>query len=135
MSSLIYVNICYRSFSTLKGELLPYIISKQLFKPIQSIDDKNTSMVQVDLKQDIFRFVNKRLSVDAITKWSIFNDHYIDLEEAYYADVIRCYAYVSDKKIGLRANTVQMYHLANAKVEVIYLLQNLIMQRGNNIYV
>lgn len=106
-----------RTFSTLKGELLPYIISKQYFKPKQSIDDKNTSMVQVDLKQDIFRFVNKKLQDNSIRKWTAFNDHNNDLEEAYHGHVIRCYAYVSNKNIGLRANTVQMYHLANAKVE------------------
>ncbi|EFN89754.1 translation initiation factor eIF-2B subunit gamma [Harpegnathos saltator] len=104
-----------KTFSTLKGELLPYVISKQLLKP-KSIDDKNTSMVQVDLKQDIFRFVSKKLLDNTISKRSAFNDHNTDLEEAYYGDIIRCYAYVSNKRNGLRANTVQMYHLANTKV-------------------
>lgn len=95
---------------------MPYIINKQFLKPKQSIDDKNTSMVQVDLKQDIFRFVMKKLLDNSTRKWSAFNDHNTDLEEAYYEDIIRCYAYVANKRIGLRANTVQMYHLANAKV-------------------
>ncbi|XP_014472664.1 PREDICTED: translation initiation factor eIF-2B subunit gamma isoform X2 [Dinoponera quadriceps] len=105
-----------KTFSTLKGELLPYIISKQSFKYKEAIDEKNTSMVQVDLKQDIFRFVNKEFLDNSIKRRSAFNDHNNDLEEAFCEDIIRCYAYVSNKNIGLRANTVQMYHLANAKI-------------------
>lgn len=105
-----------KNFSTLKGELLPYIVSKQLLKPNQSIDDKNTSMVHVDLKEDIFRFAMKNPLDELISKMSAFNDHSTDLEESYHGDIIRCYAHVSNEKFGLRANTVQMYHLANAKI-------------------
>lgn len=80
------------------------------------MDDRNTSMVQVDLKEDIFRFATEKPLDELIRKMSAFNDHNTDLEEAYHGDIIRCYAHVSNKKFGLRANTVQMYHLANAKV-------------------
>lgn len=104
-----------RNFTTLKGELLPYIVSKQLSKP-KCVDDRNTSMVQMDLKEDIFRFATEEPLDELIRKMSAFNDHSTDLEEAYHGDIIRCYAYVSNNKIGFRANTVQMYHLANAKV-------------------
>ncbi|KAL6433010.1 hypothetical protein ACFW04_006361 [Cataglyphis niger] len=104
-----------KNFTTLKGELLPYIVSKQLSKP-KSVDDRNTSMVQVDLKEDIFRFAMEKPLDELIRKMSAFNDHSTDLEEAYYGDIIRCYSYISNEKFGLRANTVQMYHFANAKI-------------------
>ncbi|XP_012535638.1 translation initiation factor eIF-2B subunit gamma isoform X2 [Monomorium pharaonis] len=106
-----------KTFTTLKGELLPYIVGKQLSRPKQCIDDK-TSMAQMDLKEDIFHFaMEKESSLDElIKKISAFNDHSTDLEDAYNGDIIRCYAYVSNEKFGLRANTVQMYHLANAKI-------------------
>ncbi|XP_012223727.1 translation initiation factor eIF2B subunit gamma [Linepithema humile] len=104
-----------KNFTTLKGEFLPYIVSKQLSKP-KCVDDRNTSMVQVDLKDDIFRFAMEKPLDELIRKMSAFNDHNTDLEEAYHGDIIRCYAYVSNEKFGLRANTVQMYHLANAKI-------------------
>jgi len=105
----------FRNFTTLKGELLSYIVSKQLSKPKLSIDDK-TSMTQMDLKEDIFHFAMEKPLDELIRKMSAFNDHNTDLEDAYNGDVIRCYAHVSNEKFGLRANTVQMYHLANAKV-------------------
>ncbi|KAG7212412.1 hypothetical protein KM043_012729 [Ampulex compressa] len=105
-----------KNFSTLKGELLPYIVSKQLSQPPKSSDDKNASMVQVDLKEDIFRFaVEKPLDV-LIRKMSAFNDHTSDLKDAYHGDVIRCYAHIINGKFGLRANTIQMYYFANTKI-------------------
>ncbi|XP_072758124.1 translation initiation factor eIF2B subunit gamma [Anoplolepis gracilipes] len=104
-----------KNFTTLKGELLPYIVSKQLSRP-KSVDDKNTSMVQVNLKEDIFRFAVEKPLDELIRKMSAFNDHSTDLEEAYYGDIIRCYGHISSGKFGLRANTVQMYHFANAKI-------------------
>lgn len=110
----------FRNFTTLKGELLPYIVSKQLSRPKQSIDDK-TSMVQVDLKEDIFHFAMEKPLDVLIRKMSAYNDHSTDLEDAYNEDVIRCYAHVSNEKFGLRVNTVQMYHLANAKVVISYI--------------
>lgn len=115
-----------RNFSTLKGELLPYIVSKQLSRPKQCVDDKNTSIVQVDLKEDIFRFAMEDPLDELIRSMSAFNDHNTDLEDTYHGDIIRCYAHVSNEKFGLRVNTVQMYHLANAKVEYI---TNLIMKK------
>ncbi|KAG5325456.1 EI2BG factor, partial [Pseudoatta argentina] len=104
-----------KNFTTLKGELLPYIVGKQLSRPKQSIDDK-TSMVQMDLKDDIFHFALEKPFDELIRKMSAFNDHSTDLEDAYNGDIIRCYAHVSNEKFGLRANTIQMYHLANAKI-------------------
>ncbi|XP_011871014.1 PREDICTED: translation initiation factor eIF-2B subunit gamma [Vollenhovia emeryi] len=108
-----------KSFATLKGELLPYIVDKQLSKSKQSIDDK-TSLVQMELKEDIFHFATETPLDVLIRKLSAFNDHSTDLEDAYNEDVIRCYAYVLNEKFGLRANTVQMYHLANAKISELW---------------
>lgn len=110
-----------KNFSTLKGELLPYIVSKQLSKPsTQSTDDKNTSIVQVNLKEDIFRFAVENSLDKMITKMSSFNDHSTDLNDAYHGDIIRCYAHVVNGKFALRANTVQMYHAANAKISELW---------------
>lgn len=80
------------------------------------MDDRNTYMVQVDVKEDIFRFAVEKPLDELIRKMSAFNDHSTDLEEAYYGDIIRCYGHMSNEQFGLRANTVQMYHFANAKV-------------------
>ncbi|XP_011163998.1 translation initiation factor eIF-2B subunit gamma [Solenopsis invicta] len=104
-----------KTITTLKGELLPYMVSKQLSGPKQSVNDR-TSMMQMNLKEDIFHFAKENPLDELIRKMSAFNDHNTDLEDAYNGDIIRCYAHVSNEKFGLRANTVQMYHLANAKI-------------------
>jgi len=81
-------------------------------------------MTQIDLKEDIFHFAMEKPLDELIRKMSAFNDHNTDLEDAYNGDVIRCYAHVSNEKFGLRVNTVQMYYLANAKVnnDVLFIL-------------
>ncbi|XP_034184754.2 eukaryotic translation initiation factor 2B subunit gamma [Osmia lignaria lignaria] len=107
-----------KNLTTLKGELLPYIVSKQFSKPPnkQCADDKNTSIVQVDLKEDIYRFAVEKSLDELIKKMSAYNDHSTDLEDAYNGDIIRCYAYIGNGKFGLRANTIQMYHFINTKI-------------------
>ncbi|XP_043504412.1 translation initiation factor eIF-2B subunit gamma [Polistes fuscatus] len=106
-----------KNFSTLKGELLPYIVTKQLSKPPkQPIEEKNNSIVQVNLKEDIFRFAVAKPLDKLIRRMSAFNDHSTDLQEAYHDDIIRCYAHIMSDGFGLRANTIQMYHLANFKI-------------------
>lgn len=84
--------------------------------PNQCLDDKNASLIHMDLKEDIFRFAVEDEFDNLIRKMSAFNDHNTDLEEAYHGDRIRCYAYKVNDKFGLRANTIQMYNFANIKV-------------------
>lgn len=107
----------FRNLSTLKGELLPYVVSKQMSRPAkQTIDDKNTSVVKLNTNDDIFRFAVEKPIDELIRKMSAFNDHSTDLEDAYHDDPIRCYAHTITGKFGLRANTIQMYALANKMV-------------------
>ncbi|XP_050492634.1 translation initiation factor eIF-2B subunit gamma isoform X2 [Bombus huntii] len=106
-----------KNFTTLKGELLPYIVRKQFSKPSkQCTDDKNASVVQMNLKDDIYYFAVEKPLDELIRKMSAYNDHGTDLEDAYHGDIIRCYAHISNGKFGLRTNTIQMYHLANTKI-------------------
>lgn len=106
-----------KSFSALKGELLPYIVRNQLAKPPkQFTEDKNTSIVQFNSKKDIYGFANEKPLDDLIRKMSAYNDHNTDLEDAYDGDIVRCYAHIASGKFGIRANTIQMYHFANTKI-------------------
>ncbi|CAL1681404.1 unnamed protein product [Lasius platythorax] len=77
-------------FITLKDEFLPYIlVSKQLFRPKQSVDDRNISMVQEDVKEDIFQFAAEKPLDELIREMSAFNDYNADLDDAYYGNIIR----------------------------------------------
>ncbi|XP_014210558.1 translation initiation factor eIF-2B subunit gamma [Copidosoma floridanum] len=105
-----------KNFSTLKGELLPYIVKKQLEKPKIVKDDKNASVVKLDTRKDIFRFAVEKPFNESIMRMSAYNDHETNLNGAYNGDVIKCYAQIVSGKYGLRANTLQMYYLANALI-------------------
>ncbi|KAK0079562.1 hypothetical protein PV325_001067 [Microctonus aethiopoides] len=111
-----------KSFSTLKGELLPYIVKKQLSSPTKlAAEDKNPSIIAMNTKDDIFRFaINNNLD-ELVRKMSAFNDHSYDSEKVYHADVIRCYVHISDT-FGLRTNTLQMYSFANSIIPELSLM-------------
>lgn len=129
-------------FSTLKGELLPFIIKKQMSRPGLSSNefDKPFSIVNVNVKNDdifnvshvafffsvgkyyyIFpiphpQFVNASDLQSKITATSLYNDS--NTKGAYNADVIRCYATrAPDTVFGIRVNTTLGYCAANQKVK------------------
>ncbi|XP_076292004.1 eukaryotic translation initiation factor 2B subunit gamma isoform X2 [Lasioglossum baleicum] len=110
-----------KTFSALKGELLPHIVRNQLTKPPkQFTEDKNTSIVQFNSKKDIHGFANEKPLDDLIRKMSAYNDHNTDLEDVYDGDIVRCYAHIASGKFGIRVNTIQMYHFANTKISQLW---------------
>ncbi|XP_025835869.1 translation initiation factor eIF-2B subunit gamma [Agrilus planipennis] len=105
--------------STLKGELLPHIVKKQLLKPTQS--DTNASLINIKDKNDIFHFAKESELDLLIREKSTFNDHIGDLRSCYHDDVIRCYACIADcNSVGIRVNTLPSYWIANNKITEIW---------------
>lgn len=104
------------SFMSLKGELIPYIVKKQLSKP-QKSTDINMSMVNTKDANDIFSFAKEDELVLAIREASSYNDHTGDLKGTYHGDPIRCYTYIAPKgSIGVRVNTLPAYWSINGRV-------------------
>ncbi|XP_072378914.1 translation initiation factor eIF2B subunit gamma [Diabrotica undecimpunctata] len=104
------------SFTSLKGEVLPHIIKKQLGKPPKPIDTKESILNTKD-SGDIFAYAKEDELELAIRKLSSFNDHTGDLKDVYHGDPIRCYAYIAPKDIfGVRVNTLADYWSMNAKI-------------------
>ncbi|KAF7273901.1 hypothetical protein GWI33_013418 [Rhynchophorus ferrugineus] len=108
------------NFMSLKGELIPYIVKKQLSKPIKPADT-NVSTVNDKDVCDIFSFAKEdQLSLD-IREASAYNDHKGDLKPTYNEDPIRCYAYLAPKGcIGIRINTLPAYWSTNGKIQDIW---------------
>lgn len=106
------------SFSTLKGELIPSIVKKQLSRPsAHSVDgDRALSIVNVNPKSDdIFHFVSQTELDKKIIETSLFNDSVN--RKPYNDDVIRCYVVNSEPEcFGIRINTILSYCAANQKV-------------------
>lgn len=105
-----------QNITTLKGELLPYIIKKQLMRP-QKQPITNTSIVNIQDSNDIFQFAKENDLSVSIRDASTYNDHYGDLKGSYHGDLIRCFSYIADSTaFGIRINTLPAYWYINGKV-------------------
>lgn len=104
------------NISTIKGELLPHIIRKQLLKP-QKLNDHNVSFVNAKDRNDIFQYAKENDLEVLIRETSSYNDHYGDLKDSYNNDPIRCFAYIAEPDVfGVRVNTLSTFWFTNAKV-------------------
>ncbi|KAI4462092.1 translation initiation factor eif-2b subunit gamma [Holotrichia oblita] len=109
-----------QNISTLKGELLPYIIKKQLAKP-QKNTVTNTSIINIQDSNDIFQFAKEADLDISIRESSTYTDHFGDLKASYHGDPIRCYSYIADaKNFGIRINTLPAYWYINGKITDIW---------------
>ncbi|KAG6446427.1 translation initiation factor eIF-2B subunit gamma [Manduca sexta] len=104
-------------FTSVKGELIPYIVKKQLSKPKDAVDKKGTSEKNVDISQELFDFAVESGYESKIKEMSSYNDHKLGSKGVFYNDILRCYAYIPDKKtFGIRVNTLSSFFLSNNKI-------------------
>ncbi|KAL1457872.1 hypothetical protein WDU94_008057 [Cyamophila willieti] len=103
------------SISTIKGELLPHVISKQNSKK-NSLAKKPTPELGGSMPNDIYEYAKEDdLSVN-IRNISLYHDN-DTLEDTYHGDMIRCYAYIaSGKEFAVRANTLFEYYKINKEI-------------------
>lgn len=106
-----YLAKCDR-FSTIKGELLPFIIKKQMSKPTQS----NACFSEVSFDtNDIFDHVKQGELDQRILETNLNNISRV--KKSHNAELIRCYAYIAPpESFGMRVNTMLGFCIANKKV-------------------
>lgn len=103
------------NYSTIKGELLPHIVKKQLSKPPKATNGK--SIVSKSESEDIFSYVKDDEFAITIMETSSYTDHSGDLKGTYHNDKIRCYAVVApNSSLGVRINTLPAYWIINNTV-------------------
>lgn len=90
-----------KSLRSVKGEFLPHILKKQ--SEVKASDD-----VAAD-KADIFSYISQDEIGQLIKTKSIYQDRFDD-------DQIKCYSYITDGGICLRANSLASYMEANRQV-------------------
>lgn len=100
-----------RNISTIKGELLPFVVKKQLSKHCKHVD-KSEKLIEEDEKPDIFNISNESDIENNLGLMSRF-DHVSNSEEK-----IKCYACIMDSNIGIRANTLFDYCKVNTIVSI-----------------
>jgi len=102
-----------KGFSTIKGELLPFIIKKQMSRPKHPERD-GYSEVNFD-SNVIFDHVKQDELSEKILETNLNN--FSRLKQSHNAELIRCFAYIApSESVGIRVNTILGYYSANRKV-------------------
>lgn len=100
-------------FSALKGELLPFVIKKQLSKPVNSCAGAY-SEVNFDTN-DIFEYVKQSELTQKMIETNLNN--FSRIKTSNDSDLIRCFAYISPPTFAcVRVNTIQNYCLINNQI-------------------
>jgi len=96
--------IYFSNISTLKGELLPFVVKKQLSKHCKNIKPNEKCIEdEEDEKPDIFN-ISKETDIETnIRSMSCFGNI------SNFEEMIKCYACVIDSNIGIRSNTLYDY--------------------------
>lgn len=117
--------------STIKGELIPYLVKKQfsinsnqIGKSVSNeVDDTPNPRLHLQNREatskGVANFVTEDPMISQAQDFSSWNDHSGALKPAYMNRPLRCYAYVMDKGQGicLRANNLHSYMELNRKVD------------------
>lgn len=116
--------------STIKGELIPYLVKKQFSvtsKDIKKCNDfevEDTPNPKSNIQngepgRKISDFINKDEMISNVQEFSSWNDHSSALKSAYMDRPLRCYGFIIDKGQGicLRANNLHAYIELNRKIE------------------
>lgn len=88
--------------STLKGELLPFVVKKQLSKHCKNIEP-NEKLFEEDDKYDIFN-ISKKSNIENNIR-SMYGSGNMSNSE----DLIKCYTCIMNTNIGVRANSLYDY--------------------------
>lgn len=104
-------------FSTVKGELLPFIIKKQMSRPLKS---HTTGFSEVNFdNNDIFEHIKQNELDEKIVQTNLNTSH--RLKRSNNSELIRCYAYVAPQdSFCMRVNTLVNFCLANKKIFSIF---------------
>uniref|UniRef100_A0A336MTR2 Translation initiation factor eIF2B subunit gamma n=1 Tax=Culicoides sonorensis TaxID=179676 RepID=A0A336MTR2_CULSO len=106
-----------KGFSTMKGELLPYIVKKQMSQPFNHTEvEKPMSDFNVNPHvDDIFTFVSHSLLAQKIAETSLYSEE--KHKPSKNVDLIKCYAVKARKdSFGVRVNTLRSFCAANQKI-------------------
>lgn len=103
---------------SLKGELIPKIVKKQMSRPAYVTEnEKPMSVVNKMNEDDFFHLIPINELEKKITETSLFNES--DNRNPFSDDLIRCYALAPQENcFGIRVNTTPSYHGINQKVTV-----------------
>ncbi|GCB69294.1 hypothetical protein scyTo_0005452 [Scyliorhinus torazame] len=105
-----------RSFMSIRGELIPYLVRKQFSAPSSSQlskADANEDQKRGPKSIDIFSFAKEDDLLNLAREKSFWNDHHGDMNDPYHGTKLRCYVHIMKEGICYRVNTLASYIEAN----------------------
>lgn len=101
-------------FSTIKGELLPFIIKKQLSRPSNPVNNMGFSEINFD-SNDIFDHVKQNELDQKILETNLNN--FGRLKRSNNSELIRCFAHIAPtSSFCIRVNTILNYCIVNKSI-------------------
>ncbi|XP_053549529.1 translation initiation factor eIF-2B subunit gamma [Bombina bombina] len=103
------------SFSSIRRELVPYLVRKQFSAAVSSRQDQeheHDGNKETNPK-DIHSFIKEDPLLDTALNMSCWNDHRGDMLEPYHGNRLRCYVHVAEEKLCYRVNSLATYIEAN----------------------
>ncbi|XP_063075000.1 translation initiation factor eIF-2B subunit gamma [Engraulis encrasicolus] len=107
-----------KSISSIRGELVPYLVRKQFSKISQSQrpkDDSNQDQKKKDRNANLEILTSSKDDslLQLARERSCWNDHHGDMNEAYHGGKLRCYVHLMEEGMCYRVNTLAAYIEAN----------------------
>uniref|UniRef100_A0A672IY22 Translation initiation factor eIF2B subunit gamma n=1 Tax=Salarias fasciatus TaxID=181472 RepID=A0A672IY22_SALFA len=100
--------------SSIRGELVPYLVRKQFSKTSNSQKMKDDVEDQTQMKNDEILISSRdEPLLQLAQERSCWNDHHGDMSEAYHGGKLRCYVHIMDQGLCYRVNTLAAYIDAN----------------------
>lgn len=108
-----------KSISSIRGELVPYLVRKQFSKTTNShkikedAEDQNQKMSDSSPNHELLISSRDEPLLKLAQERSCWNDHHGDMSEAYHGGKLRCYVHIMDQGLCYRVNTLAAYIEAN----------------------
>ncbi|XP_063795507.1 translation initiation factor eIF2B subunit gamma isoform X2 [Pseudophryne corroboree] len=106
-------SIFQRSFSSIRRELVPYLVRKQFSSAHKK---KEHELGKETRTPDIYSFIPRDELLDTALSNSSYGNNRIDLQEPYQGSHLRCYVHVAKSELCFRVNSLAMYIEANKQV-------------------
>ncbi|XP_058500708.1 translation initiation factor eIF-2B subunit gamma [Solea solea] len=108
-----------KSITSIRGELVPYLVRKQFSKttnshrPKDDAEDQNQKRTDCPANHEIFISSWDEPLLKLAQERSCWNDHHGDMSEAYHGGKLRCYVHIMEQGLCYRVNTLAAYIEAN----------------------
>lgn len=114
-----------KAISSIRGELVPYLVKKQFSKSVNSqktADNTDQNTKTKDGTSEINVSSRDEQLLQQTRELSCWNDHHGDMSEAYHGGRLRCYVHVMDDEEGLccRVNNLAAYIDANRQAPKLF---------------